>query len=80
MAQEEPGQAPSTLDSIDVNFVRPGSFEGLTTGIDPVVSYATKICKTDEVAEVKWLPELDTGKRLPRRLRLVKAGSAFLMF
>jgi hypothetical protein len=40
-----------------------GSFEGLTTGIGPVVSYATKICKTDEVAEVKWLPELGTAKR-----------------
>ena len=43
---------------------RLGSFEGRTTGIGPVVSYATKICNRDLVAEVKWLPELDTGKRL----------------
>jgi hypothetical protein len=52
------------LDSIDVNSLRPGSIDGLTTGIGPVVSYAAKICKTDVVAEVKWLPELDTAKRL----------------
>ncbi|MHC1727443.1 MAG: transporter [Syntrophobacteraceae bacterium] len=43
---------------------RLGSFEGLTAGIGPVVSYATKICNCDLVAEVKWLPELDTSKRL----------------
>jgi hypothetical protein len=29
-----------------------------------MVSYATKIYWTDVVAEVKWLPELDTDKRL----------------
>ena len=37
---------------------RLGNFEGMTAGIGPMVSYATKICKTDLVAEVKWLPEL----------------------
>lgn len=35
-----------------------------TAGISTVVSYATKICETDLVAEVKWLPELDTKHRL----------------
>ncbi len=43
---------------------RLGNFEGMTAGIGPVVSYATKICKTDLVAEVKWLPEVDTKNRL----------------
>jgi hypothetical protein len=41
-----------------------GSFEGRTVGIGPVVSYATKIGKTDVIAELKWLPELSVEKRL----------------
>jgi hypothetical protein len=51
-------------DSIEVNCLEPGSAEGLTTGIAPLVSCATKICRPDVVAEVKRLPELDTDKRL----------------
>jgi hypothetical protein len=43
---------------------RLGSFEGMAVGVGPVLSYATKICQRDVVAEVKWLPELDTEKRL----------------
>jgi hypothetical protein len=46
---------------------RLGDFEGRTSGIGPVISYATKIGKsktTDLVAELKWLPELDVEKRL----------------
>jgi hypothetical protein len=46
---------------------RLGDFEGRTIGVGPVLSYATKIGrnkKTDLVAEVKWLPELDVAKRL----------------
>ena len=42
-----------------------GGFEGRTVGVGPVLSYATKVGgKTDMVAEVKWLPELGTQKRL----------------
>ena len=44
-----------------------GNFEGRAIGVGPVISYATKIGrdkKTDLVAEVKWLPELDVAKRL----------------
>jgi hypothetical protein len=41
-----------------------GSFEGMTAGIGPVLSYATKVCDTDVVAEVKWVTELDTSHRL----------------
>lgn len=41
-----------------------GSLEGRTVGIGPVVSFATKVGKSDVVAEVKWLPELNVQKRL----------------
>jgi hypothetical protein len=43
---------------------RLGDFEGRTMGVGPVLSYARKIGKSDLVAEVKWLPELDVNKRL----------------
>jgi hypothetical protein len=41
-----------------------GNFEGRTTGVGPVGSYVFKICKIDFVAELKWLHELDTTKRM----------------
>jgi hypothetical protein len=42
-----------------------GDFKGGTLGVGPVLSYATKLrAKTDLVAEVKWLPELDVKRRL----------------
>ena len=44
-----------------------GDFEGRTTGVGPVLSYATKIGrdkKTDLVVEVKWLSELEVRSRL----------------
>ncbi|MHC1727241.1 MAG: transporter [Syntrophobacteraceae bacterium] len=56
---------------------RLGSFESRTTGIGPVVSYATKICNRDLVAEVKWLPELDTGKRLNGEYVWFKVAALF---
>jgi hypothetical protein len=44
---------------------RLGDFEGRTAGIGPVVSYAHKLGEsTDLVTELKWLPELDTNKRM----------------
>ena len=41
-----------------------GGFEGRTIGVGPVLSYVHKVGKTDLVAEVKWLPELEVTKRL----------------
>lgn len=44
-----------------------GDFRGRTAGIGPAISYAKKIGGSqtaDLVAELKWLPELDTAKRL----------------
>jgi hypothetical protein len=41
-----------------------GAFEARTTGVGPVVSYVFKIGKVDMMAELKWLHELDTTKRL----------------
>lgn len=41
-----------------------GDFKGSTAGLGPVISYATKIGGHDLVAELKWLHEMDTSKRL----------------
>ena len=41
-----------------------GDFQGSTTGLGPVLSYAFKLGKVDMIAEMKWLHELDTIKRL----------------
>ena len=54
-----------------------GDFEGRTVGVGPVLSYATKIGKTDVVAEVKWLPELDVTKRLKGDYVWVKLALLF---
>lgn len=43
---------------------RLGGFQGMTVGVGPVLSYTRKICRTDLVAEVKWLPELESDNRL----------------
>ena len=54
-----------------------GSFEGTTTGIGPVLSYARKFGKVDVVGEVKWLPELSVDKRLKGDYLWVKLGVVF---
>jgi hypothetical protein len=41
-----------------------GDFKGRTMGFGPVLSYATKVWKKDLVAELKWLPEMNTENRL----------------
>ncbi len=43
---------------------RLGSFEGMTTGVGPVISYAYSVRNLDLAAEVKWLPEIDVTNRL----------------
>jgi hypothetical protein len=47
MAPEETARALSTLDSMEANSLKPGSFDGLTTGLGPVFFCATKICNRD---------------------------------
>ncbi len=41
-----------------------GAFKGSTAGLGPVLSYVRKIGKVDVLAEVKWLHEMETRKRL----------------
>ncbi len=41
-----------------------GSFEGMTTGVGPVLSYACHFGNLDLAAEAKWLPEVATANRL----------------
>jgi hypothetical protein len=41
-----------------------GDFEGKTVGMGPVISYARKIGGNDIIAELKWLHETETEKRL----------------
>ena len=41
-----------------------GDFEGRTAGLGPVLSYSTKIGGHDVIAEVKWLHEMETRRRL----------------
>ena len=57
-----------------------GDFEGRTIGVGPVLSYTTKIGrnkKTDLVAELKWLPELDVAKRMEGDTIWFKLALAF---
>jgi hypothetical protein len=41
-----------------------GDFKGRTAGFGPVISYAHKIGGVDMLAEVKWLHEVETKRRL----------------
>jgi hypothetical protein len=43
---------------------RLGSFEGMTAGVGPVLSYATQSAKWGFAAEVKWLPQISTQNTL----------------
>jgi hypothetical protein len=54
-----------------------GDFEGKTVGIGPVVAYASKIHTHDVVAELKWLHETDTEKRLEGDIVWFKAVFKF---
>lgn len=54
-----------------------GDFEGLTTGIGPVVSYAYQLGKFDLAAEVKWLPEIDVNHRLNGDIVWFKIGLSY---
>ena len=54
-----------------------GDFEGRTVGVGPVLSYVRKVGKSDLVAELKWLPELDVEKRLKGDMIWFKLGVLF---
>lgn len=41
-----------------------GDFKGRTAGLGPVVSYVTKIGGQDVIAELKWLHEFETKRRM----------------
>lgn len=57
---------------------RLGSFETDMTGIGPVLSYISPpICGHTLVAEVKWLPEIDTFRTLKGDYVWAKVGLAF---
>jgi hypothetical protein len=54
-----------------------GDFEGKTSGVGPVLSYVRQIGRTQLLAEVKWLPELDTDKRMEGDYIWFKFGFLF---
>jgi hypothetical protein len=54
-----------------------GDFEGMTVGVGPVISYVRPIGKTQLLAEVKWLPELDVDKRMEGDYVWFKFGFLF---
>lgn len=54
-----------------------GDFKGRTLGVGPVLSYITKVWGKDLAAEIKWLPEIDVGKRLKGDYIWFKLAMAF---
>ena len=54
-----------------------GDFEGRTVGVGPVLSFITKLGKTDLAVEVKWLPELDVQNRIKGDYIWFKLGLGF---
>jgi hypothetical protein len=54
-----------------------GDFEGRTIGVGPVISYVRQIGKTQLLAELKWLPELDTKNRMEGDYIWFKLGVLF---
>ena len=56
---------------------RLGSFEGMTTGVGPVISYAYRLGKFDLATEAKWLPEIDVTHRLSGDIVWFKIGLSY---
>jgi len=54
-----------------------GDFKGRTAGVGPVLSYVTKIGGADVVTELKWLPELDSKRRLEGDYIWLKVATVF---
>lgn len=51
--------------------------QGCTVGVGPAISYVPEIGRADFAAEVKWLAELDSSKRLKGDYVGVKLGMLF---
>ena len=56
---------------------RLGSFEEMTSGVGPVISYSTQFKKVGLVAEVKWLPQLGAENTLKGSYLWFKVGVQF---
>lgn len=54
-----------------------GDFEGRTVGVGPVISFSQLIGKVPIVAELKWLPELETQNRMKGNYIWFKVGIVF---
>jgi len=54
-----------------------GSFEEMTAGVGPVLSYAWQIGKTSFAASLKWLPQIDLQKTLKGNYIWFKVGVQF---
>jgi hypothetical protein len=54
-----------------------GSFEEMTAGVGPVLSYAGQIGKTSFAASLKWLPQIDAQKTLKGDYIWFKVGVQF---
>ena len=54
-----------------------GDFKGRTMGVGPVLSYVRPMGKTQLLAELKWLPELDVDKRMKGDFVWLKLGFLF---
>lgn len=54
-----------------------GNFEGMTTGLGPVLGYVKPLGKNSLALEAKWLAELDTRKRLEGDYVWVRAAYKF---
>jgi hypothetical protein len=59
------------------NGARLGSFEEMTAGVGPVLSYAAQFGKTSIAAELKWLPQIDAQKTLKGDYIWFKVGVQF---
>jgi hypothetical protein len=54
-----------------------GDFKGMTVGVGPVLSYVRQMGKSQLLAELKWLPELDVDKRMKGDYVWFKLGVTF---
>ena len=54
-----------------------GSFEQMTAGVGPVLSYAAQFAKWGFAAEVKWLPQMTTDHTLNGNFIWAKIGVSF---
>lgn len=59
------------------DFALLGDFEGRTVGVGPVLSYVRQVGKSRLLAEIKWLPELNTDNRMEGDFIWFKLGFLF---